>query len=406
MSDATITIDAKATAAIEEFGKVARAAKGVTKAVKDSGPAVGSIEEALGKAGQKLTGMVAPLGLFSLGAAAVTAIFDRWNERLTEGLRLQKEHTQALMKTAGQTGGSIGRARKLITGMESALSEEQRGEAAGAYLQQAPQATDEEAKAIVRQAEIVNAAGLSTTSFAKGAALLRPLGQEGADISARVLAEGGGQADKILEVLGTIASRLGGEQAKAAVPTLLASAQVNGGTDLMASMLDRFLSQGRQGVFADTVRDQGVSLAPELATRRTLAQVQQLTRPVAPGTPTPSTLAILERQQSADAEASAFKIMSRAQNARDEDERKKTAASSLRREGRRLAIEEAMPWNPSLVNAGLSLIPGSGGNWLGFDPGNRRQELNDQLLGQAADALEDLNRKVQRRPAMGTQGEP
>ncbi len=273
MSDIVLKIDADTARYIAKIAQMAEATKGVAKPVKEANELWEAGVEIVGRKIMKLTAVGAAVEVIRAGAEGVTEIYDHWIERLNEAHKAMERITQAGKGAVGGTAQGPGAARGALMNLDSQLSNEQRFSAFAAYRQAHPGATTEQGVAAVQAASEADKGGLNATEFAGSLGKLRGLGDNAKDIAALALGRGGAQGSGIVDLLSEITAKSGAAQAKAALPLALSAASTVGGLDVLKQGYSAFSSQGRQGSFADTFQNNGLSLVPGLATRKTMQDI-------------------------------------------------------------------------------------------------------------------------------------
>ncbi len=273
MNDIVLKIDADTARYIAKLSQMAETTKGITKPVKEANQLWEAGVEILGRKIMKLTAIGAAVEVVRAGAEGVTEIYDHWIERLAEAQKAMERIAQAGKGPLGGTPQGPGAARGALMGLDSQLSNDQRFAAYAAYRQAHPGATQAQGVSAVEAASEADRGGLNASEFAGALGKLRGLGGDAKDTAALALGRGGAQGGAIVDLLAEITSKSGADQARAALPLALSAASTVGGLDVLKQGYGAFSSQGRQGSFAETFQNNGLSLVPGLSTRQTLQTI-------------------------------------------------------------------------------------------------------------------------------------
>jgi hypothetical protein len=385
MGDTTIVIDADAAKYLAGLAKADQANKKTAKSAAAIGDGLADASDvAEGLVGQ-LVNIGSKTALVAAAGQAVTKTWDHWISRLEKAQQLMEATTKGLQGAAAPSGANVARLRTDLLNQGGTLSLEQKVQAAGAYARAAPGAKDQEILQAAREADQANQAGIDPTEFATGRAKLRSLGANAGDVTAQVLTQGGDQAGQMLEILQTIATRLGPDQAQNAIGLVTGSGQTPGGTALLQSMLGQFLSQGRTGDFAATATGPGnISLAPGLENRGLLRDLSQAASRTRGGS-----LQDLVDQANQDPLTRAGNLNQGSTSALENNEFLSTAASALRLQAERNLGAAYAPNLPESFRPNfLPSVAADLGYQFPLDPRARDEAQRYRQTYQAANDLE------------------
>lgn len=275
-----VVIDADTSRYAAGIQKAAEANKSLVKPIKEHNELWEAGVEVLGRHVMKLTAVGAAVEIVKAGAEAVTEHYDHWIERLEQAKKTMQDMAQSGKGALGGQLAGPGKDREWLAGMDSQLAYPQRAAAYGAYRQANPGSTSDQRKQAVQDASDADVAGLDATQFAGNLGKLRGLGDKAKDITAMAMSRGGDQGGAIVDLLQKITAGHGAAEAEATLPMLMSAANVPGGVSSVAQGYSAYASQGRQGGYANTYKNFGQSLLPNIDEQSTIRAVNAGTKPV------------------------------------------------------------------------------------------------------------------------------
>jgi hypothetical protein len=247
----------------------------MTKSAAKMGDGFDDMAKGVESVGKSLTTTLSVVGLITGAVGLGREAFREWERSLERSANLARSLQATLPGAQGGNLAGLGAARSRILALDSPLTPEQRGQAYQTFRKAAPTANDDEAIDAVRRAGDASITGMDANEFAGSLGKLRFLGDRAPDAAAYITQRSGAQGGDVVELLAEISAKLGADQAGAAIPLAVGAARTPGGLSVLRQGFGAFVDQGRQGPFADSFMQNGISLVPGLATRQVLANVNQ-----------------------------------------------------------------------------------------------------------------------------------
>ena len=411
MPEAVLRIDADTARLISKMAEVAQKGEGMTKSVAKLGDGFDEIAKSVEGVGGSLTKTLGVVGLVTGAVSLGREAFLEWERSLERSAALAKNLQATLPGAQGGNLGGLGAARSRILALDSPLTAEQRGSAYQAYRRAAPTATDDEAIAAVRQAGDASIAGIDANEFAGNMGRLRFMGDRAPDAATYISQRAGGQSSDVVDLLAEIAAKLGSDQANGALPLAVGAARTPGGLAVLRQGLGAFVDQGRQGPFADTFLNQGLSLVPGLGTRQVLNNITA-TIPGEVGQSVDGRLAGSISAARGDFNSLALDITARGTNRTTIDEyQRRIGSAALDQADTNLSTAYGRQLGP-LAPRLLPQIAGRFGLLKNYyDPLVSQAQEDVSTIQQALrtnELLEEQNAEIarQRRPSLTVHGEP